>query len=298
MELELTPLQQVLLSTVFSDGLTLTTGALAHSTAAVLNFQAGLANMAITLNVMGGAVDGAVANEDMTAVTGSGDDIIVFNAGAFVGLTGAGASIVIDTGAGADTLTLNGPTTVAQTTNQAITINTGTGKDTLTIVHTAAATNDSTAVYVIDAGDSLTTLAGRDKITGFDMATANIVSAELNFTGTSVAGTLGTSVNSGTIKSHSIADGVASFDDIETHTTDLIINEANLADVIGYLSANTATFDTVAFIMDTTGNGAADATMVYNNGTTDSLVELAGITSVVKLLSGTSTATVNNLFIQ
>jgi hypothetical protein len=174
----------------------------------------------------------------------------------------------------------------------------GTGKDTLTIVHTAAATNDSTAVYVIDAGDSLTTLAGRDKITGFDMATANIVSAELNFTGTSVAGTLGTSVNSGTIKHHSIANGVATFDDIETHTTALLINEANLADVIGYISANTATFDTVAFIMDTTGNGAADATMVYNNGTTDSLVELAGITSVVKLLSGTSTATVNNLFIQ
>jgi len=57
-----------------------------------------------------------------------------------------------------------------------------------------------------------------------------------------------------------------------------------LTDVVGYLAANTAALDTVAFLFDSTGDGANDATMVYNNNTTDSLVlldGLSGITSVV-----------------
>ena len=279
----------------FSDGFTHTTGALTHSQNAVLNYNFGIATVDLTLNIMGGAVDGAVAAEDMTLVTGSGADTIVFNAGVFVGLTGAGASIDVDTGAGADNLDFNGPTTVAQTTNQAIVINMGTGADIVDMVHTSADTDDSTVLYTIDAGDSLAT--GRDKITGFDVATADIFSDVLIFTGTTVVGTLGTSVNFGTIKSHAISNGVATFDDIETHTTALIANAANLADIVGYIDANTADLDTVAFKFDSTGDGAVDATMVYNNNTTGSLVELAGTTSIVKLLITTAASTVNNLFI-
>lgn len=129
------------------------------------------------------------------------------------------------------------------------------------------------------AGDSTTT--AYDTITGFDLGVtgSTLWSDTLDFEGTAAAGTLATSTDFGVILSHTLTTGVASFDDAAGYATALVINATNLADVVGYLAANTATNDVVAFTYDSDASGSADATMVYHNGTTDSLVMLAGVTT-------------------
>ncbi len=87
---------------------------------------------------------------------------------------------------------------------------------------------------------------------------------------------------------HSISNGVVTFDDIANFTTALIITSSNLSDVLGYLAANTANNGVVAFTFDSDNNGSAESTMVYHNGdtgATDSLVMLKDV-----VLTGLSTA--------
>ena len=91
--------------------------------------------------------------------------------------------------------------------------------------------------------------------------------------------------------------GVALFDDASTYAAAVIVNSANLADVIGYLAANTATLDAIAFLYDSDNNGVNDGTMVYSNQTTDSLVFLAGVTAADTLIIGTNAANANDLHI-
>jgi len=80
--------------------------------------------------------------------------------------------------------------------------------------------------------------------------------------------------------SHAITGGLATFDDAATFAAAVVVNSANLADVVGYLAANTATADAVAFAYDSDSDGTSDATMVFSNNAVDSLVELVGITGV------------------
>ena len=59
----------------------------------------------------------------------------------------------------------------------------------------------------------------------------------------------------------------------------MIVNKDNLADVVNYLSKNLATGKTAYFAYDKNGNGIydeGDSLMVYQKGTQDTLVELAG----------------------
>ena len=120
---------------------------------------------------------------------------------------------------------------------------------------------------------------------------------ELDFAGTAAIGTLATSTDYGTILSHSISAGIASFDDASAYATALIINSTNLADVVGYLAANTATNDVVAFLYDSDSNGSADATMVYHNGATDSLVQLTGITTADSVVITNTAAGADDIFV-
>ena len=110
-------------------------------------------------------------------------------------------------------------------------------------------------------------------------------------------GTLGTHNDYGTIASSSTTAGVALFDDAAGYTTALIISSANLADVVGYMQANTATNDCIAFAYDNNGDGANDGTMVYHNGSTDSLVLLAGLTGVDALITANASAGNGDIFI-
>jgi hypothetical protein len=149
------------------------------------------------------------------------------------------------------------------------------------------------------SGDSNAVVGGFDSITGFDISTATLMSDTLEFAGIAAIGTLATSTDFGTILTHQLTagTGIARFDDAATFATALTINSVNLADVIGYLAANTATLDAIAFLYDSDNNGVNDGTMVYSNQTTDSLVFLAGVTTADTLIIGTNAAGANDLHI-
>jgi hypothetical protein len=283
-------------NTAFSSGATITTGTLADTT--VYAFNGGLSSVAVNITVSGTDLVGNGAGEDVTVVTGSAADTISVETDAtWVGAAADSGTITITSGAGDDTISFGYGTLLAVTTSQTAVITAGTGADTIT---KTSGDNEATATavthFVVGSGDSLATAAGADKITGFGLGTAANFSDGIDFAGTAAIGTLGTSTDFGTILSHSITAGVATFDDAAAFASALVINSSNLTDVVGYLAANTATNDVVAFTYDSTGNGAADATMVYHNGATDSLVQLQATTAVDALITTNATGA-NDLFI-
>jgi hypothetical protein len=151
-------------------------------------------------------------------------------------------------------------------------------------------------LYEVAAGDSLTT--AWDQITGFTASNGTFFSDGINFGGAtaSAIGTLGSSTDFGTILSHTITAGVAKFDTASVYATERAISSSNIADVVGYLAANTATNDAIAFAYDRDGNGSSESTMVFHNGTTDSLVLLVSLTGVDAIIT-TNVAGANDLFI-
>lgn len=191
-------------------------------------------------------------------VSNAGDDTIVFDYGDLAAITNSQIA-TIDAGTGADTITK------------------GTNADNSTTVQAAV-------IYTINAGDSLTTAAGHDTITNFEFADNTNQSDVLQFDGTAAAGTLATSTDAGTILSHSIgAAAIATFDDAATFATALVISDSNLTDVISYLDTNSNNNGVIAFLFDSTGNGANDATMIYHNAAgsaVNSLVQLSGVTTL------------------
>jgi len=275
----------------FADGATITTGTIAATKDVAL--AAGLNNTGIKLTIDATSLVGTAA-EVHSIVTGSAADTVTFTGDAtYVGVAGAAqGTITISTRAGDDTISVTTGTSVAAglTTGQFLTITGGTGADTITL---SGINGDTVAVgtaqFNIASGDSGTTVGTFDKITGIGLGAeaAGTVGDRLNFDGTGAVATLGSSTDFGTILSHALTNGVATFDDAATHTTALTISASNLADVVGYLAANTATADAVAFLYDDNGDGVNDATMVYSNQAADSLVQLAG--STVLGISATTT---------
>jgi hypothetical protein len=279
----------------FSTGVTVTTGALGAAVGYTL--AAGLATMDMDVTVDGDLIVGDATAESIAVTTGSGNDTVVINAVGFISAAANTGTVVIATGTGDDDITLTVGTLADDANAAPITITAGRGKDLIDV--TKVNGDDgvnllSNATFVVDAGDSNVTTY--DEITGFDIGATDglvfLLSDTLDFTGNSDLGTLATSTDFGSIRSHTITTGVASFDDAATYTTALVIDESNLADVVGYLAANTATLNTVAFAYDEDGDGTADATMVFNNNTTDSLVMLVGVTGVTSM-SATNGAAAN-----
>ena len=117
-------------------------------------------------------------------------------------------------------------------------ITAGTGADTITKVGTNDTTATALTTFVIADGDS--TVAARDKITGFDAGDGTDRSDILDLsTGTAQGNTAGTDgTDSGTIKSHAITSGIITFDDVNTFTTAFTYNASNLSDVTSYLATN------------------------------------------------------------
>jgi len=273
----------------FASGVTITQAGHTDTNTAV-SYALGLSTVNTTV-ALTSTTNGDATTEDLSVVTGSGTDTITISDTSFVGATGADAAqIIVTAGAGNDTISVSYGTLVSDNTSTSVVITGGTGADAITKVGTNADAIQGITNFVVAAGDS--TATAYDTITGFDIATAGTFSDNLDFTGTSAVGTLATSTDSGTILSHSITTGFAKFDDAAVYAAELVINSTNLADVVAYLAANTATLDTVAFTYDSDNNGAVDATMVFNNGTTDSLVMLAGVTTATAVvLTGAAAST-------
>lgn len=222
------------------------------SSAAVISVDGGAGNDTITVTVTanhGGTV---------TIAGGAGDDTI----------TGSAIADTITGGAGADTITSG---------LGADSVTGGTGADKITLTEATAAQD----TVVVAAGDSTTT--AWDVITGFALGDGSAGDEDvLDFAGAAVQATDAAGVNGtdfGSIKSHTVSNGVVTFDDVDTFATALVVNSTNLTDVVGYLTANiTTNLHSVAFAYDSNGDGTAEDTIVFNNNATgDSLVQLVGV---------------------
>jgi hypothetical protein len=265
-------------NSAFSTGVTVTAASLAD--AKLFTFDGGLYQKDVTLTLTHAGLANA-AGEDITVTTGAGADTITLNCDDWVLADGGetdGGNITVSTRAGDDTVVITAGQLLTAHTSQYANIDLGTGADKLTLDTTRCGDDIfATAVIAISDGDSLET--SYDTITGFEAGDATNFSDQLDFGSVSV-GSLGTSTDNGVIKSHSESDGVILFDDAGTYAAELIINSGNLTDVLGYLESNTDAGETVAFAYDSVGDGANDGTMVWNNGTKNSLVLLAGLTGV------------------
>jgi hypothetical protein len=70
----------------------------------------------------------------------------------------------------------------------------------------------------------------------------------------------------------------------------VVVNEANLSSALSYLAGNITTAgDTVAFAFDSDSSGTADSTIVYQQGSLDTVVELVGVLG--SSLTGTNATT-------
>lgn len=279
-------------NSAFANGVTITTGTLAVTKD--ITFAGGLATVPITLTVDATLITGA-ATDTQSIVTGSAADTVTLNttAATYVGVTGAAnqGTVVINTAAGADTITFNYGQLLANTQAgfQAFSITGGSGADTITkgAGSLNSTTVTSTTVFNFAAGDSGTTVATQDKITGFSLAgvAAGTLSDVLNFEGTATVSAFSNKAASGTIASHSITGGIVTFDTAGTFVSAKIVNATNLADVVGYLNSNMAVNETAGFLYDSNGDGANDATMVFHQGSNlttvaDDLVQLVGTTGL------------------
>jgi Ca2+-binding RTX toxin-like protein len=127
----------------------------------------------------------------------------------------------------------------------------------------------------IATGDSLATIGSDDYTIGFQLGTGTIntigvdqldlVSTNISVNAVAVNGS-----NSGNIMSHSINNGIISFDDIDNYTTALSITGIDIPNILNYLQANITNNETVAFVTE-------GCTYVFQDGgATDTFVALIG----------------------
>ncbi len=275
-----------------SNGVTITTGTTADDATQLID----LASYTGAAKIVSMVAGQGVGSDTVYISTGSGADEVSVTASSWVGQAGAAANFTVGTGAGADKISVTLGNLLA-TTSGAITINAGIGADTVSVVHTNSTTATALINFVVADGDS--TAAASDKITGFLKADGINQSDLLNLQGTATvtATTTGTDgTDSGSIKAHAITNGIITFDDANTYATALVINQASLADVLTYLAGNITTAgDTVAFAYDSDSNGSADASIVFQQGSSDTVIELVGVTGVTAI--GASAVTANLLAI-
>jgi len=243
------------------NGVTITQASKADGSATTYALGLSTVNTTIALTTAENGSDTTATN----ITTGSGADNVTVTAASYIGAAVA-LDFTISTGAGVDTITFSTGTLANQNaTARAVTITAGTGADIISESSVNGNDAEMNTMYVVAAGDSLTT--AWDQITGFTTSNGTFFSDGLNFGGAtaSAIGTLGTSADFGTILTHTITAGVAKFDTASVYATERAISSSNIADVVGYLAANTATNDVIAFAYDRDGNGSSESTDAVSN---------------------------------
>jgi hypothetical protein len=268
----------------------------------VYTYVGGLYAQDTTITLDGSLLVADGAGEDIVITTGAGNDTITTGTDAtWVGAGGGdGGAFTISTGAGNDSISFGYGTLTTQATSQVGTITAGTGQDT---INKTAGVNGTVVTSVIDFvfanGDSV--VGAYDTIIGFDLVenTGSLFGDVLDLTAATVGTSLG-STDSGTILSHTLTGGKATFDDAATHATALVINASNLSDVTSYLDTNLGANTTIIFDYDRDSNGTAESTMVFTNisnaaGTGDTLIMLQDVIGAG--LSATATLTTDEFII-
>lgn len=257
-----------------------------------------------TMNAATAVLDGKLAQVDAMVMTAGSDLVIQTAAGVdtvaasngndvYITTTATGSAVNFSGGAGNDAVVGSDGTDI---------LNGGTGADKLVLQNTTTLDADSDAVVIAD-GDS--TASAYDQVFGFDAAgVAGIVVAAAANAGTNVgddyldldlafATTVGAvnGTDTGGIMSHNVtAAGLITFD-----TTNNVYGagtvtavgtgatQVSLANALAYIAANTVAGNTYVFQYDANGDGlmtAADSTFVFQDGSSDTVVELVGINAI------------------
>jgi Ca2+-binding RTX toxin-like protein len=205
---------------------------------------------------LGANVEKLTLTEDL-AINGTGNTLDNI-------LTGNTATNVLNGGAGADSL-IGG--------NGADLLSGGTGKDSYTLTESVAATD----TVRIGAGQSL--IGSFDVAVGFKLGSGVVSTSgvdKLDLATTVIAAnTLAVDgVDTGIIHSHSITNGVISFDDVDGYTAPLTLAAGDLSSVFSYLQSNiTSAGSTVEF------NALGNTYVFQDGGANDTLVQLTGVTA-------------------
>jgi hypothetical protein len=263
--------------TAFADGVTITTGTLADG--AAYNVGLGLYDKAVNLSLTSSG-DGATTTDNITIVTGSGADTVSVTAGSWTGATGGGAgTLSVSTGAGNDTISVATGTILAITSNAPVVVDGGAGKDTISLTGVNAATNLTVTVKAA-AGQSTTD--AYDSVSGFDMGDGSKFSSTLDFDTVSLAAYSATAPSGSTASELTVAvaaNGLVTFGGSTAASLTLAQKIAAVQSVVSTTSGDSALFT----------HGANS--YVFNNHTSgDSLVELVGITGTSLVTANATTA--------
>lgn len=178
-------------------------------------------------------------------------------------LKGNNAANLLNGGAGNDTL---------KGSDGADTLIGAGGKDTVVLTESTAVTD----TVQIQAGDSTT--SAYDNVVDFALTNGINTTGvdQLDLVSVAIAADIATANGSdfGLIKSHSISNGIISFDDDNTFSSALTLSASDVTNAIEYLQSAIKNNATVAFTAQ--GN-----TYVFqDNGATDTLVQLTGVTAL------------------
>jgi Ca2+-binding RTX toxin-like protein len=212
-----------------------------------------------------------------SAVNGTGNELInnvILGNSANNTLSGLGGNDTLDGASGNDQLAGGAGNDKLNGGVGADTLDGGAGTDYLDLTETTLAQD----VIRFAAGDSLATTAlTADSVMKFSAAMDKLDLAGTIEFGNAEA-TNGT--DSGSIKSHKITNGIVQFDDLDTFTAALTASSinTNLTSVVEYLKLNVTGNSTVAF-------QAGSDTWVFQDGTTDTLIKLIGVTGITSLSS-------------
>lgn len=252
----------------------------------------------------------------------SNSDLLVFTTNPTAGetfITGSAADVVIDLSAGVgnaynvQTAAGNDAIVMSNTSTAAHTINAGTGADRV-VLSGAALGIDRLS---INDGDSLA--SGYDVVTNFkaiaatgdilDLATTNVgVTANLSAAVASTASgaliTAGSVITTGVVTTFALTDVVGTAG-VEASAIVSSAADTNTADAVGVVTLDQAlsylatalnnTGATVAFAYDYNGNGLADAgdhTIIFQDGASDTVVDLIGLTGVTAVAGAAAANTI------
>ncbi|MGZ8225446.1 MAG: hypothetical protein ACXWT3_02250, partial [Methylococcaceae bacterium] len=170
----------------------------------------------------------------------------------------------------------------------------GLGADVIDLTESLAV-ND---IVKVNIGDSNLNAAEADRIIKFAFA-----SDTLDLAATTVAASVAAKdgIDASGFKSHSITNGFMKFDDADTFSSALSITSSNISGALDYLKTNITDGSTVAFLgtavdPNSTTSASVSSTWVFqDNGATDTLIALVGVTSATSVSNGAFSATAIHL---
>ena len=116
--------------TAFADGVTITSGTVGAATGGVTTYALGLYDKPVNLTLVT-AEDGVTVADNISVVTGSAADTVTVTAASWVGHGSTDGSLVINTGAGNDTISLTTGTIAGGTNANLVQVIGGVGADSM-----------------------------------------------------------------------------------------------------------------------------------------------------------------------